>query len=101
MTELDQLRGQLILKVEHIQELKKEVRSLKEQLETKSGELLRNDEYISKLKGDIEKYKDVLVVIIKANEGKLKIPKESDISILPIDMTSFFVSIEVLILLLT
>ena len=91
MTEVD-LRGQLIIKVEQIQELKKEVKQLKEQLDTKEGELNKKDDAINKLKADIAKYKDVLMVIIKANEGKLKIPKESDISMLPPDMTQLLVS---------
>ena len=92
MTEVDQLRGQLILKVDQIQELKKDVRQLNEQLDSKTGDLKKKDDVINKLKGDLDKYKDVLTVIIKSNEGKIKIPKESDISILPLHLTQLIVS---------
>ena len=86
------LRGQLILKVEQIQELKKEVRYLNDKLSNVSTDLVKKDDRISKLVGDVDKYKDVLQTILKANEGKIKFPKESDISMLPIEFTHLIVS---------
>ena len=90
--EVSQLRGQLILKVEQIQELKKEVRHLNDQLSNAAAELTKRDNRISKLAGDVDKYKDVLQTILKANEGKIKLPKESDISMLPLEFTHLIVS---------
>lgn len=87
------LRGQLILKAEQIQDLKKEVRHLNDQLANVTGDSVKKDNRISKLTGDVEKYKDVLQMILKANEGKIKFPKESDISMLPLEITDLIVSL--------
>ena len=94
------IRGQLIMKVDQIHELKKDKQKLEEYarqqnelLETKTRELKRKDDEIVRLQRDLDQYRDVLSTIFKANEGTIKVPKESNISILPPDISHLIVSL--------